>query len=131
MKGYESERRYVGVGVLGSFSSGGEGWLMIDDHIATRKCRQVLDLFKIVGLLEFSRLYQYFLNKRHVTASCKMLMTISLTFFKSKRQNMKNMYKTKLIRCSACYDQLLFLVNKISIRNSIRYAEHALHIHTH
>lgn len=28
---------------------------MIDDHIATRKCRQVLDLFKVIWLLEFNR----------------------------------------------------------------------------
>lgn len=28
---------------------------MIDDYIATRKCRQVLDFFKVIGLLEFNR----------------------------------------------------------------------------
>lgn len=55
MKGYESEGRYVDVGVLGGFSRQGEGLLMIDDHIATRKCRQVLDLFKVIWLLEFNR----------------------------------------------------------------------------
>lgn len=66
---------------------------MIDDHTTTRKFRQVLDLFKIIGQLEFNRLY--FLHKKHVTAtwsSCKMLMTISLTHFKSERQNMKSLY---------------------------------------
>lgn len=51
-------------GLWGFFFLRGGG--MIGDHTASRKFRQVLDLFKVIGQLEFNRLY--FLNKRHVTA---------------------------------------------------------------